>query len=308
MGHHNSQLDAIGQVTVVGTGLLGGSIGLGLKKAGFAGRIVGVGRRQSTVRRAGERGCIDAGYTTLVEAVAEARESAQGTVHLLVLATPLSTFDAIFDELNRMDLAGTIITDVGSTKQQVCQSAAQRLGEPHRFVGSHPMAGSEQHGPDYARADLFVGCPCILTPEAHTSREAQDTVEAVWRALGMRLVHMTPQEHDRQVALISHLPHAVASLLVSLAQRGESLRIASSGFRDTTRVASGDPRVWADIFSANRRAVSEAIDALYRELGDFKQQLEHNDHAGMLEALSRNKAARDQWLAAADGHDDESGE
>ena len=291
MSQTDSQLGQVDQVTVVGTGLLGGSIGLGLRAAGYGGRIVGVGRREQTVRRAVALGCMDEATTDLTEAVgAEARM-------LVVLATPLGVGERLLTQLAGVGRADMVVTDVGSTKQRVCAAARRLLPRPGRFVGSHPMAGGEQHGPDRADAGLFRDKPCIITTEPDTDADALSTVESLWSTLGMRLIRMSATEHDRRTAAISHLPHAVAALLVDLGARAGGLDIASTGFRDTTRVASGDPRVWVDIFLTNRQAVLDAIDSLSGDLASFRQLLEDDDHGGILDLLTGSKATRDRWQA-----------
>ena len=237
-------LKDVRQITIVGTGLLGGSIGMALRDRGFAGRVVGVGRNAQTLERARQLGCVDE--------VCHDLGSALPGCGLVILATPLKAFAGLFQEIAQADHEGLIVTDVGSTKRQVCDDAIRVLPDPRRFVGSHPMAGGERHGPDHARGDLFEGKPCIVTPAQDAHELAVGRVEQLWRSLGMRLVQMTPQEHDRAVAAISHLPHVVAVLLVELAEKRNTLQIASTGFGDTTRIAAGDPGLWADIFTLNR--------------------------------------------------------
>lgn len=296
MGNGETHKPVVGQVTVVGTGLLGASIGLGLRKAGFAGRVVGVGRRRETIDRAVKLGCFEAATTNLEAAVADARGTGQGQLNLIVLATPLGAFAELLEQLGKLDLAGAVVTDVGSTKQQVCDAAARLLPEPRRFVGSHPMAGGEQQGPQAAKADLFAGKPCIVTAADNAEDEAANAARWLWRLLQMRTVHMPAAMHDRLVAQVSHLPHAAAVLLVELASRDVGLDIASTGFRDTTRVASGDPDLWVDIFSSNREAMIEAVNELATALDQFKQMLVSDDRGGMQTLLERVRTAREQWL------------
>ena len=190
------------QITIIGPGLLGGSVGLGLRQAGFTGRIVGVGHRAETVARAREKGCIDIASTDIASSVPNSQ--------WVIVATPLGAFSEILGQLAKHDHDGLIITDVGSTKRWVCDQARQLLPQPNRFVGSHPMAGGERHGPEYARADLFRDKPCILIEEPDTDPDSLNAVEDLWRRLGMRLTRMSAQQHDETVALISHLPHLTA--------------------------------------------------------------------------------------------------
>ena len=282
-------MDKVRQITIVGTGLLGSSCGLGLRAAGYSGRIVGVGRRALTVERARELGCIDEAATSLEAPV-------RGS-DLVILATPLSHFAGLLQELAGYDHPGMVVTDVGSTKQQVCAEACRWLPDPTRFVGSHPMAGGEQHGPDAASADLFRGKPCIITPESDTNPEAIRTVEALWAMLEMRVVQMPAEDHDHHVARISHLPHALAVLLLDMVHKQGGLELASTGFRDTTRVASGDADVWLDIFTANRQSLIDAVDAFTGQLADFRELLATTDNEKLMELLRHSKDVRDDWIS-----------
>lgn len=279
-------------ITIVGTGLLGGSLGLALRAAGFTGRLVGVGRRETTLNLAVERGCIDRGTTDLSEAVSGAQ--------LIVLATPISATVQTLRELGQLaqDIApDAVITDLGSTKQAVVAAAQQHLPAPlaRQFVGGHPMAGRETSGPEAAIPDLFRGKPVVLTPTAETSLDAVAMVEHLWRVLGMRIVKMTAAQHDRTVARISHLPHAAAVLLVEIAGARGGLEIASTGFADSTRVASGDPSLWADIFLSNREAVAESIEQFTGELHRLRRVLLEGDRQKLTELLSTVKLLRDAW-------------
>lgn len=275
------------QVAIVGTGLLGGSIGLALRAAGFRGRIVGVGRRREPLARAVELGCVDTATQDVGEA---ARDSG-----LVVLATPLRSFKGLLAELAGHDHPGLYVTDVGSTKQRVCAEAQRLLPHPERFVGSHPMAGSERQGPEAARPDLFRGKPCVVTPGPGSAAQAVRVVRSLWETLGMRLIEMDPAEHDRRVAAVSHLPHAAAVSLVLAADRLGGMEIASTGFGDGTRVASGDPSVWADVFMTNREAVAAAIDRFIQELSGFREAVAAGREEQVFDLLQRGKALRDRW-------------
>ncbi|MCC7146130.1 MAG: prephenate dehydrogenase/arogenate dehydrogenase family protein [Phycisphaeraceae bacterium] len=286
-------LKGVQTITIVGTGLLGGSIGLALKQGcpTFTGRIIGVGRRQSTLQQALDLGCIDEMSLDLPAVLPRTQ--------LLILATPLGHFDALLRQIASHDHPNLTITDVGSTKAQVCQLAARILPAPSRFVGSHPMAGSEQHGPKFARPDLFAAKPCIVINEPGHQPHATELVKQLWSALGMRLLSMTAQEHDRAVALISHLPHAAAVLLVHLAMGDRALAVASTGFADTTRVAASDPAVWADIFSSNRQPVLEGLDRLADLIARFRTLLKNSDPLALQNFLAAASSARQQWAASA---------
>jgi len=281
-------MDQVKQITIIGTGLLGSSCGLALRAAGYGGRIFGVGRRLETARRAQELGCVDEGGNQLGPPVRDSQ--------LVIIAIPLSRYEPLLRELAGFDHEGLVMTDVGSTKQRVGALVGELLPEPARFVGSHPMAGSEQQGPDAARADLFRGKPCVITPSPDADPGALDMVKSFWTLLGMKLICMGPEEHDQKVARISHLPHAVAALLLQLAAHQGGLELASTGFRDTTRVASGDPKIWLDIFDSNREAVVDAIDAFGHELDALRDLLVEGQDDRLLEFLRQNKQARDDWI------------
>lgn len=281
-------MDRVSQMAIIGTGLLGASVGLGLKAAGFRGRIAGVGRRPESVQEAIARGAIDEAAPDVPQAVAQSQ--------LALVAVPLSQFDAVFKQIAQGDHEDLVITDVGSTKQEVLEAARRRLAQPQRFVGSHPMAGSEQQGPGAARADLCRNKPCILTPEPDTHAWALERVEALWTMLGMRLIRMPAQEHDRQTAVISHLPHAVSVLLVQVAAERGGWQIASTGFADTTRLASSNPPMRADILWANREEVAASLEAFRRRLDRFCDLLSRGDQEALLAMLQQTKQRRDQWL------------
>ncbi len=292
------------QVTIIGTGLLGASLALAIRAKGYTGRIVGVGRRVQTLDQARELGCFDDLTVSVDEALEGAQaielpdsEGAEGQVHLAVLAVPLGYFEDVFTKISRCADEKLIVTDVGSTKASVCELAEDLLPHPQMFVGSHPMAGSEQQGPAAADAGLFEGKPCVVTPEIQTDYDALGLVQSLWKLVGMRVIVMNHIQHDRAVALVSHLPHAVASMLVNAATTddGDALDIASSGFADTTRVASGDPGIWLDIFQANRDAVINSVEKMIQELDRFKKAITRGDTGALKRMLEGAKAARDGW-------------
>lgn len=281
-------LEHFKQIVIVGTGLLGGSVGLGLKAAGYGGQIIGVGRRMETAQRACDRGCVDEATIDLAAAVAKS--------DLVLVAVPLGSIASVFEQIAGHDHGGLIVTDVGSTKMDVIAQARQLLPSPQQFVGAHPMAGSEQQGPDAARADLCNGKPCIVCPEPDTDARALKTVESLWEMLGMVLIRMSADDHDRQTAVISHLPHAVAVLLVVAAAELGGWDLASTGFRDTTRLASSNPPMRADIIISNREQIINAISILEDRLQAFRHLLVTENYDGLLQLLEVSKRTRDDWL------------
>jgi prephenate dehydrogenase len=275
-------------IVIVGCGLLGGSLGLSLRAAGFGGRIVGVARQQGTLEEAKRRQCIDEGFSDLVPALDGA--------DLVVIATPVRSIDSILEQVGQAG-CDAVITDVGSTKSSVVASAEKRLEDASRFVGGHPMAGSVHRGPAGADGTLFDGKPCILTPTESTSPEALSMVEAMWSGLGMRLVTMSASAHDDASAMFSHLPHLAAVLLVLSADGNAGWEVASTGFRDTTRLASSNPPMRVDIIRDNREAIVAAIEQLELKLGELKSAVNQDDAKALSDQLERAHELRDTWLS-----------
>ncbi len=271
-------------LTIVGVGLLGGSIGLAVRQRGLVRRIIGVGHHASTVDLAVQRGAIDTGTQDLAAGVAEA--------NLVVFCTPV---DLIIEQALQASAhchPETLLTDVGSTKAAIVRGLEGRLPEGIHFVGSHPLAGSEKRGVEFAEPELFDGRLTVLTPVATTDPAAAQQVSAFWQALGCRVKWMSPEEHDRALALTSHLPHLVAAALAGLLPPGLA-DLTATGFRDTTRIAAGDPSVWTGIFQQNRDAVLDTLDRLRRRLGDFQQALRGDDRAALDLFLAEAKRIRD---------------
>jgi len=282
-------------ITIIGPGLLGGSLGLGLKLRGYEGRIIGVARREATLELAKARGCIDEAVSDIHEAVNDAE--------LIVLATPVQSACQLLESIAPTVNQDAVITDVGSTKQSIVTTANRVLGQAGRFVGSHPMAGAETSGPGAARADLYIDKPVIVTPTDSTDPQALRNVEALWNTLGMDIHRMSPSEHDRAVAAISHLPHAVSVLLMRFAAASGSLHVASTGLADMTRLAGGDVEMWADIFSDNRPAVLDAIDRWQEAIGEFRALLADGDRQRLADWLTEAREQRGNWNRRSLGDD-----
>lgn len=268
------------RVAIFGVGLLGGSIGLALRAKGEDCRIVGYGHRIATLEQAREIGAVD-------EITQDPAKAAAGA-DLLILCTPVSIFGDLLKQIAPTLGKEAIVTDVGSTKRSVVRAAEANLlpGRGH-FVGSHPMAGSEKRGVEFARTDLFEGARCILTPTPKTDAAAIETVESFWKSLGMNVVHLSPEDHDRLVCDISHLPHALAAALVSM-QSDAALPLAGKGFLDTTRIAGGDGALWRDILQDNRDNVAGAVTRLRDQLDAL---------LGLLDSAKKDELV--QWLNAA---------
>jgi prephenate dehydrogenase len=260
-------------ITIYSVGLLGGSIGLALKTSGFKGRIVGLSSPEKTAV-ALKLGCIDEGhpYEKLREIVLR--------TDLLILCSPISVIIRTIEELAKMPLPdGLVITDVGSTKKSICAEAAKKLPEKVRFIGGHPMAGSEKSGPSASDPYLFQNAIHVLTPPGGTpAGKDLDVARFFERYLGSRTLFLDPDRHDRIVAAVSHLPHLLAIALVNEAQETETampgaLGLAAGGFRDMTRIAGSPYGLWHDIFQTNKNAIDPLIDRMIERLADIKRRL-----------------------------------
>jgi cyclohexadieny/prephenate dehydrogenase len=282
-------INSLDHIALIGVGLLGGSVGLALRAAGFTGTRVGIGRRQASLDRAVAADAVDEVSLDPAEGVAGAR--------LVVVCTPISQFEAILRAMAPALQPGTYVTDVASAKGEVVRLAGRLLPRGVRFVGSHPMAGSEKTGVEYARADLFERALCLLTPTARTAPATVRWVQGFWESLGARTQVMSPRRHDTLLARASHLPHAVAAAIIHLARRGSAIDVAGPGFADTTRIASGDAAMWADIFRANREAMIQAVDGLADGLAHLRELLERGDIDAVLRWLDAARKTRDAWMA-----------
>jgi prephenate dehydrogenase len=271
-------------LTIVGVGLIGGSIGLAARRRGLARQIRGVGRQQASLDRARAVGAIDEGCLDLTAALAGAE--------FVVFCTPVDQVARQVLDAAPSCTPGTLLTDAGSTKATIVHAIDGKLPPGVSFVGSHPLAGSEKRGPDFADGDLFAGRWTVLTPTDATDRQALHRVQEFWEALGSRTRVMTPEDHDRALALTSHLPHLAAAALAGVLP--DRMRpLTASGYRDTTRIASGDPGLWSAIFAENRAAVLSALGALEARLGDFRRALETADDAALVALLRQAKEVRD---------------
>lgn len=287
--HKRLNLKDLNRIAIVGVGLLGGSIGLALRSAGFTGTRVGIGRRASSLRRARQFDAVDETSTRPAVGVTGAE--------LVILCTPIGQFEPLLRTIAPALPPGCIVTDVGSTKTQVVATAERILPKTVHFIGSHPMAGSEKTGVEFSRADLYERALCLVTPTPRSAVSAVRFVRAFWTALGARTVTIDPQRHDELLARASHLPHAVATALVHIAAADDAIELAGPGFGDTTRIASGDPGMWTDIFRSNRKSTLRAIDELRRELAELRRMVSRNDAQALYNWLAEGKQARDRWVA-----------
>lgn len=270
------------KITVIGMGLLGASITLAAMRAFPRVIVVGFSHRKSTRSKAVRLNVANLIAQTLQEAVADA--------DIVILATPILTFDAYFCQIAPFLKPGCIVTDVGSTKTFVHQWAKKSLPKGVFFVGSHPIAGSEKRGVEYARDDLLSTARCILTRTPSTNRRALNALKLFWTALGCRMEILNPNKHDRIYGLISHLPHITSAALVN-ASDIEDMKYAGKGFIDTSRLASGPADVWTDVLLTNHRNIIAGLDRLIRQLDNLKAAI-HTRNARQISRLLQK--ARDK--------------
>ncbi len=279
------------QMTVVGLGLIGGSLALAAKQAGAVHTVVGVGRSEVNRALALARGLTDRVAVDLASGVRGA--------DLVVLAVPVREIIRLLPEVARLADPGCVVSDVGSVKGPIL-SAGDTAFPDGRFVASHPIAGKEQAGPAAARADLFRGANWILTPGPRTRPAAAEKVAALCLAVGAQVLQMEAGWHDEVFATVSHLPHLVAYALMDAVlateRGGEQIRFSAGGLRDFTRVAGSDPVMWRDIFLANREPVLKALAGYQEALERMAAAIRDGDGAALEARLLRARAAREELV------------
>jgi prephenate dehydrogenase len=284
---------AVKRISILGVGLIGGSFALGLRAGGFEGEIVGGGRSEANLTRGVELGVIDRYSTDLAEAV-------QGA-DLVMLAVPMGAMRGVLEQIRPALKAGAIVTDAGSVKGSFEADARAVFADNlARVVPGHPIAGTERSGVEAAFATLYRHRRVILTPLAETDAAATDAVAALWACCGAEVERLSIGHHDRVLAATSHLPHMLAFSLVdtlaTMQERDEIFRYAAGGFRDFTRIASSDPVMWRDICVANRDALLEVTEELFRHFQTLHDAIERGDADAVHQIFTRAKAARDAHL------------
>jgi prephenate dehydrogenase len=288
-----NSLDAkfrVGRVTIVGVGLIGGSVGRALRDVSAVTEVIGYGRNPANLSRAVELGLVDRWSTVLSDAVAGAE--------VVMVATPVGEMSDLFQQLAELVSPACIVTDAGSVKKKVVDAAYSSFGRSiTRFVPGHPIAGLEQSGVEAASGNLFKGHKVILTPTIDTDPEALAQIGALWRTTGAQLMDMSPDRHDRLLALTSHLPHVLAYALVNLLANQahdelDCFELAAGGFYDISRIASSDPVMWRDICLHN-------ADELLARIGEYQEMMDRlaalvrsNDAEGLEQIFSRARSAR----------------
>ncbi|MDA3869295.1 MAG: prephenate dehydrogenase/arogenate dehydrogenase family protein [Gammaproteobacteria bacterium] len=279
-------------VCIIGTGLIGGSLALALKQAGFCRHVIGAGRTEATLQKAVELGVIDHYEMDYAVAVKDA--------DVVVVAVPLSAMKNVFEQIAPALSATAVVTDAGSAKQSVIKDAELALAKNFkRFVAGHPISGTEKSGVTAALVDLYKNRKVILTPTDRADADAVKLVTEMWQAAGAEVESMSARHHDLVLAGTSHLPHILAFGLVdclnNLEGVDEVFRFAAGGFRDFTRIASSDPVMWRDICLSNREDIFRMLEKYQQQLQTIHQALQDSDGEALINIFARAKQARDQF-------------
>ncbi|MBM7854645.1 prephenate dehydrogenase [Desulfohalotomaculum tongense] len=286
------------RVVIVGVGLIGGSFGLALNHRRLVSEVVGVDTNPENIELALSAGAIHKGENSLSRGIAGA--------DLVVLATPVLTTEKLICQLAGQLKENTIVTDVGSTKERITALAERVLPPEVYFVGGHPMTGSEVMGMRGADPYLFENAYYLLTPTTKTNGAALKAVRCLVESMGARVVEMSPELHDHNVAVISHLPHLVATALVNTLRDmpgyTDIIPLAAGGFRDTTRIAASSPVMWRDIFQCNRRRVLEVINCFRAVLEEYEQLIRDDNGAGLQQRLEQARETRLSLPARSKGY------
>jgi cyclohexadieny/prephenate dehydrogenase len=280
------------KITLVGVGLLGGSLGLAIKQRKIAAKVDGFVRRSASIAECEKLGVVDHVTRDLGRAVDGA--------DLVILCTPIGRMRELTEKMLPALKPGALVTDVGSVKGIVVEELEPLVAQSEaHFVGSHPMAGGEKTGVSAAQADLFVKALCLITPTPNSNRKAVEQIEGFWKEVGARPMRLSPAIHDDLVSRSSHLPHVVAAELanyvLSPAHPAEQAAVCANGFRDTTRIASGSPEMWRDIAVANRKNLSRVLGVFIEDLEEFRLALDNGDVKAIEEFFENARERRDRW-------------
>jgi len=283
-------------IAIIGVGLIGGSLGMAAKKHQLAHKVIGIGRTEQKLMRAKILGAIDDYSFDMETGVSDA--------DLVIICTPVRMVVPTLARIIGRLKEGSIVTDVGSTKAEIVSEASKIMPERRFFVGGHPMAGSEQSGVEAAFPEMFLGATYVLTADEHTNLEALGKMTEFVEAIGARSEIMSSEEHDAAVAVISHLPHAIAAALLHTAeeshkQSGKVFRLAAGSFRDLTRVSDSPPELWRDICLTNVDPLISVIDQFQDQLAQFKQRLAQRNEEAVAKFFEQAKCIRDSYLRIA---------
>ena len=284
------------QVSIIGMGLIGSSLALSIKKNRLAGKTVGFAKSLNTRKKAKKLNLVDTVSDSLSKSVQES--------DLVLICTPLSTYSKIVKSIKSHVKKGAIISDVGSVKEKSIKQLKSLLDKEIEFIPAHPIAGTEKSGPESGFAELFVDRWCIITPIAGNSKKNINKIKSFWTSLGSRIEIMSPERHDKVMAITSHLPHLIAYNIVSTAAdledvtKSDIIKYSASGFRDFTRIASSDPTMWRDIFLNNKEAVLEMIGRFSEDLSALQKAVRWEDGNSLFKLFSRTKKIREKIITA----------
>jgi len=271
------------QFSIIGLGLLGGSVSLAVLRSFARVKVIGYSHRPSTRNKARK--------LAVSSDIVDSLKSSVARADLVILATPILTFERIFSVISDSLPDGCIVTDVGSTKMLPHRWAAKNLPKGIHYIGSHPITGSEQRGIEFARDDLFEGAMCILTTTKKTNPQALQTLKNFWSKLGCSVKLMTPKVHDRIFANVSHLPHIAAAALIN-ANNKEELKFAGKGFIDTSRIASGPANIWSDVLLTNVNNTTKGIEKFIAELVKIKKAIQKENKQKIEQLLEKARTKR----------------
>lgn len=275
------------KIVIVGMGLIGGSIGRTLMEKGISDEVVGIFRRSSSMKKALKQKVLTKGYV-------DEYDRAVTGADIIIIATPVDKVPEIMDSLSRISIGKrTIVTDAGSTKREIADHSL-KYGERFVFVGSHPLAGSEKTGVENSFSGLFQGSTCVITPIDGKRGPNVNRLVTFWKAVGVRKICvMTPEEHDAALAISSHFPHLAAYALAGLLDKKTPKALFSSGFKDTTRIASSDPMLWAAILMSNRKNVIKCAERYKHIISEMQRDLMKKNVQGLEKKISEFKGLRD---------------
>jgi len=275
------------KIVIIGVGLIGGSIGLAVKRKKLAKTVVGICRRKVSAKAALKSRAVDVATLSYEKGLKDA--------DLVIVATPVGKIVDAAKRITKFSKGKIIVTDVGSTKEKIVKETSRILPRHIKFIGAHPMAGSEKSGISNANKNLFVNSICILTKTPKTDKRALGIVKEFWQSLGASCRILSPAQHDYYIALISHLPHIVAaSLAATVSFRPESLNYASTGFKDTTRIAASPANLWQDIFMTNRARILSSLAGFKKILAQIEHSIRVGDEKYLKNLLMKSKKVRDK--------------
>ena len=292
----NNMENPFKKIAIIGLGLIGGSIGLAVKRFSNEIHLQGFAKSDLTVKTALSRGLVSEAYLDLSQINRD--------IDLVILATPLSSFASIVKEISPKLKDGCVITDTGSAKSKVIIEIEDILPESIHFVPGHPIAGTEMSGPEAGFADLFDNRWCVLTPSKRTNLDKLNDVKAFWENLGAMVEIMDPEYHDKVLAITSHIPHLIAYNIVGTANdlanvnKKEVVKYSAGGFRDFTRIAASDPIMWRDIFINNSDAVLEMLDYFSNDLDKLKSAIKDNDYEYLENFFKKTRNVRKNIIEA----------